>query len=76
MAAKKKAAKKVEKPKVRIPKGSMGCSYDSVSSIIENLFHKGFRLEDLSKATIELDYGDCYYPDDTPSICVEWGDIV
>jgi len=76
MAAKKKTAKKVEKPKVRIPKGSMNCSSDSVSFIIENLFHKGFRLEDLNKASIELDYSGCYYPDDTPSICVEWGNIV
>jgi len=43
--------------------------------IVENLFHKGFKLEDLSKTSIELDYGDCYHPDDSPSVCVEWGDI-
>jgi hypothetical protein len=76
MPAKKKAAKKVEKPKVRIPKGSMSCKSDSVSDVIENLIYKGFRLEDLCKTSIEKDYSFCYYESDEPSICVEWEDIV
>ena len=75
MKSKKKAAKKVENPKVRIPKGSMGCRYDSVANVVENLINKGFRIEDLSKTSIEPDYSDCYYPDDTPSISVVWDDI-
>ena len=76
MIAKKKPAKKVKKPKVRVPAGSMSCACDSVASLIENLLQKGFRLEDLDKTSIELDYSGCYYPDDTPSICIEWDDIV
>ena len=75
MTAKKKAAKKVEKPTIRIPKGSMCCSYDSISCVVENLMNKGFRLEDLSKTTIEKDYSDCYYESDEPSISVVWDDI-
>lgn len=76
MKAKKKAAKQVEKQKVRIKKGSFGCSYESVSYIVEYLMSMGFRLEDLKHTSIETDYTGCYYPDDTPSIAVMWEDIV
>lgn len=76
MPAKKKATKKVEKPRVRIFAGSMSCSYDSVASIIECLMAKGFRLEDLKHTSIELDYSGCYYPDDNPSISVMWNNIL
>jgi hypothetical protein len=76
MQAKKKAAEKVEKPKVRIPKGSMSCGYDSIATVIECLMFKGFRLEDLSKTSIETDYSGCYYESDEPRICVEWNDIL
>ena len=76
MAAKKKVAKKVEKPKVRIPKGSMSCGYDSVSDLIENLIDRGFRLEDLCKTSIETDYSGCYYESDTPSIHVVWENLI
>ena len=75
MKAKKKTAKKVQKPKVRIKKGSFGCSYESVSYIVEYLMTEGFRLEDLKHTSIETDYSGCYYPDDTPTIAVIWGDI-
>lgn len=76
MKAKKKTAKKVEKPKVRIKGGQLNCNYDSVAMVIESLIHEGFRIEDLNKTSIEIDYGDCYYEGDSPSICVIWKDIV
>lgn len=76
MPAKKKAVKKVEKPKIRIPKGSMGCYGDSVANVVENLIYKGFKVEDLNKAYLGNDYSFCYYESDTPSICVEWEDII
>lgn len=84
MSAKKRSVKKggkinskvVEKPKPRIPKGSVCCTYDSISLIIENLMFEGFRLEDLKHTSMEFDYTGCYYPDDNPSICVEWSDII
>ena len=76
MTAKKKAAKKVEKPKVRIKKGSFSCSYDSVSMVLESLIRMGFKLEDLKHTSIELSWDGCYYPDDNPSINVVWGDIL
>lgn len=76
MTAKKKPSKKVQKPKVRIPKGSTSCSYDSVSQVLENLITTyKFRLDDLSKASIELSWDGCYYPDDNPSIVIVWDDI-
>lgn len=75
MAAKKKAAKKAETPKVRIRKGSLSCNYDSVSQVIESLIHLGFRVDDLTKTSIELDYSYCYYESDRPSIYVTWNDI-
>jgi len=63
------------KKKVRIPKGNMSCTYDSVACVFENLLSKGFRLDDLNKTSLEFDYSGCYYPDDNPSIVVEWEDI-
>ena len=64
------------KKKYRIPKGSMTCSYDSVAYVIENLINNyGFKLEDLSKTSIEIDYSGCYYESDTPSISVIWKNI-
>ena len=71
MAAKKKAGK----PIVRIPKGSMNCTYESVAWLVENLLNKGFTLADLSKVRIGLDYINCLY-DEEPDTCVEWEDIV
>ena len=76
MAAKKKTAKKVKKQVIRIPKGSMGCSFDSVAYVVEKLMNMGFKLDDLDSTTITKDYSFCYYESDEPGICVEWDDII
>jgi len=77
MPAKKKAAKKVEKTPVRIKKGSLECSYVPVSYVVERLIKDWkFTLEDLEKTSIDFDYSGCYYESDTPSISVEWDDIL
>ena len=45
-----------------------GCSYDSLSSLLDSIKAAGYTKQDYSKFEFEPDYGNCYYEGDTPSI--------
>lgn len=64
-----------EKKIIKTPKGSFSCSGDSLAWVIEEAIRRGISVKDFDKVTFEHDWSGCYYPDDTPSISVEWENI-